>query len=71
MKHASNIAVICPECGQTAIIENWLTDDIKDIRCKEHKDTNLIVYESQSEAFIGEAITEYLTDYNKYRSNTQ
>ena len=41
---------ICPECG----------DIIEEQECKAHPDTTLIVYRSQNEAFVGEAIEDYL-----------
>ena len=41
---------ICPECG----------DIIEEQECEAHPDTALIVYRSQNEAFVGEAIEDYL-----------
>jgi len=44
------ITAICPECG----------DIIEEQECRSHPDTSLIVYESKNEAFVGEAIEDYL-----------
>ena len=44
------ITAICPECG----------DIIEEQECRSHPDTSLIVYESRNEAFVGEAIEDYL-----------
>ena len=51
------ITVICPECG----------DIIEEQECQSHPETALIVYESKREAFVGEAILEYL--YGWYINN--
>ena len=44
------ITAICPECG----------DIIEEQECESHPDTALLIYESENEAFVGEALIEYI-----------
>ena len=44
------ITAICPECG----------DIIEEQECNNHPGTELIVYRSHHETFVGEAIEDYL-----------
>ena len=44
------VTAICPECG----------DIIEEQECISHPDTALIVYKSNNESFVGEAIEDYL-----------
>ena len=41
---------ICPKCG----------DIIEEQECQSHPDQALLLYESQHEAFVGEALIEYI-----------
>tara|TARA_R110001583_G_scaffold43343_2_gene137852 strand:+ start:109 stop:255 length:147 start_codon:yes stop_codon:yes gene_type:complete len=44
------VTALCPKCG----------DIIEDPECAKHPETALILYESENEAFVGEAIETYL-----------
>lgn len=44
------VTALCPECG----------DIIEEPECSKHPEEALILYESENEAFVGEAIQEYL-----------
>jgi len=44
------VTAICPECG----------DIIEEQECESHPDTALLIYESENEAFVGEALVEYI-----------
>jgi|21_taG_2_1085346.scaffolds.fasta_scaffold00114_43 uncharacterized Zn finger protein len=44
------ITKICSECGHI----------IKEDKCKTHPNVKLIVYKSERESFVGEAIMDYL-----------
>ncbi len=44
------VTAICPECG----------DIIEEQECQQHPDTNLLIYASQHEAFVGETLEDYL-----------
>ena len=52
------ITAICPECG----------DIIEEQECQSHPDQALLIYESENEAFVGEALMEYM--YGWYINNT-
>ena len=52
------VTAICPECG----------DIIEEQECESHPDTALLIYESENEAFVGEALIEYI--YGWYINNT-
>ena len=44
------VTAICPECG----------DIIEEQECEAHPDRALLIYESENEAFVGEALIEYI-----------
>jgi len=44
------ITAICPECGNI----------IEEQECESHPDQALLIYESNNEAFVGEALMEYI-----------
>ena len=44
------VTAICPECG----------DIIEEQECQSHPDTALLIYESENETFVGEALMEYI-----------
>lgn len=44
------VTAICPECG----------DIIEEQECQSHPDQALLIYESNNETFVGEALMEYI-----------